>query len=106
MNYLIWVTAFMIVPLLVLVTGILVYRQHIMTDNIGVIGRSMALLFIIGYLWDAFAIHAGWWYYEPSQVVGIWLLGMPLEEYIFIFATSLFYILITLIGLEYWGDDA
>lgn len=104
MNYMAWVSLFMVVPLLVLITGVQLWRPAVIWDNTGVIGRSMAVLFVIGIIWDAYAIHAGWWYYEPHQIVGIWFLGMPLEEFVFIITTSLFYIILTLIGLELWGD--
>lgn len=35
-------------------------------------------------LWDAYAISVGHWWFEPSQLVGVYLPGgMPLEELLF-----------------------
>lgn len=104
MNYMVWVSLFMIVPLVVLIIGVQLWRPAVIWDNTSVIARSMAVLFVIGIIWDSYAIHAGWWYYESHQIVGVWFLGMPLEEFVFIITTSLFYILLTLIGLELWGE--
>lgn len=105
MNYLIWFSIFMIAPLILLIGGVLLYRSEIITDNLDIIGRSMIVLFIIGYIWDAYAVHAGWWFYKPHQIVNIWILGLPIEEYVFIFATILFYTILTLVALDIWGDE-
>lgn len=41
----------------------------------------MAVLFVT---WDVLAIDAGWWHYDPAQVVGVTLPGrLPLEELLF-----------------------
>jgi len=78
------------------------YKPKLITDSLDVIGISMTFLMVIGYVWDAYAIYEGWWYYESHQIVGLWFLGMPLEEYLFILTTSLFYVLLTLIALDRW----
>ncbi len=95
----------MLIPLVLLTGGVLYYRPKIITENCDVISRSLIVLMIIGYIWDAYAVHEGWWYYEPHQIVNIWILGLPIEEHLFIVSTSIFYIILTLIALDRWGDE-
>lgn len=67
-----------------------------------------ALLFLI---WDAYAIHSGHWYFDETQILGIFgPFGIPLEEFLFF----LFVPLAALLTIEavrkvkkYWlvGDE-
>jgi len=95
----------MVLPLIALVGGLMVYRPEIISKNLDAIGRSLIVLMVIGYIWDAYAVYEGWWFYETGQIVDIWILGLPLEEHLFILTTSLFYILLTLTAMELWGDE-
>jgi lycopene cyclase domain-containing protein len=40
-------------------------------------------LFVIGSIWDSFAILRGYWSYKEDYFVGIKIGVMPLEEYLF-----------------------
>ncbi|TKV57334.1 lycopene cyclase domain-containing protein [Nakamurella flava] len=33
--------------------------------------------------WDYFATAGGWWWFDENHLVGLWLAGMPLEEWLF-----------------------
>lgn len=42
---------------------------------------------LIGLPWDYFAVQRGWWVYPKSQYyLGIYFLGLPIEEFIFYIA--------------------
>ena len=37
-----------------------------------------------GWAWDALSLHWGIWFYAPEHISGAWLLGLPLEEWLWI----------------------
>ncbi|MEZ4715980.1 MAG: lycopene cyclase domain-containing protein [Caldilineaceae bacterium] len=43
-----------------------------------------------GWLWDGFAVRIGLWTYDPAHLSGIWFLGLPLEEWLWIGGITLF----------------
>ena len=44
----------------------------------------MGSLFVIGSVWDSFAVLRGYWNYREQFLVGIRIGVMPLEEYLFV----------------------
>ena len=48
------------------------------------------LFFIIGTIWDNFAIYRGHWFYPGTGIMGIFIGLMPLEDYFFLLITSYF----------------
>jgi lycopene cyclase domain-containing protein len=44
-----------------------------------------------GWLWDGIAIQLHVWHYRPSNIAGIWLLGMPIEEWLWIAGVTLLF---------------
>ena len=43
-----------------------------------------AFFFVVGVVWDSFAIMRGHWIFPPEKTLGIKIGVMPLEEYIFV----------------------
>lgn len=40
---------------------------------------------ILGIIWDIISVTVfRLWYWNPDTIIGIWLFGLPLEEYLFI----------------------
>ncbi len=40
---------------------------------------------VLGWVWDYLAIHyLKIWSFNPDKILGVWLLGLPLEEWLFI----------------------
>ncbi len=44
---------------------------------------SILLPSTIYLLWDIFASHQGHWSFNPDYILGLKLLGLPIEEYLF-----------------------
>jgi lycopene cyclase domain-containing protein len=45
---------------------------------------TLAPVAVIFLLWDLYAIHAGHWYFDKKQILGIYLPGrVPIEEFLF-----------------------
>ncbi len=40
----------------------------------------VALVFIV---WDLFAVHSGWWRFDPTQILGVRFGALPVEEVLF-----------------------
>ena len=44
-----------------------------------------------GWAWDALAVRLGAWYYDPNNIVNIWIGGLPIEEWIWIAGVTLLF---------------
>lgn len=55
-----------------------------------------------GWLWDGIAIQAEVWYYDQAHIAGTWLLGMPLEEWLWIAGVTLLFGSLTVVWLAYF----
>lgn len=96
MTYLLWLALFIGLPLLALWRwqGTLVARrwQALAWTLLG------ALLF--GWWWDGLAIQIGIWFYAPDKISGLWLGGMPLEEWLWIGGVVLLFGSLTIVLKE------
>ena len=63
--------------------------------KVGVLRRWRRLLLTVlpvagvFLLWDAYAVSAGHWSFDPGRVVGVWLGEIPLEEALFFLTVPL-----------------
>jgi lycopene cyclase domain-containing protein len=46
----------------------------------------VAFVFI---LWDLFAVHSGWWWFDSAQILGVRLGALPIEEVLFFLVVPL-----------------
>jgi len=80
LSYWIWLTIYVFTPMAVVLIWkkdlIMRYKRTVLLCGIG------SLVFAVP--WDHFAIKAGLWWFPESEILGIWFLGLPLEEWIFI----------------------
>lgn len=53
-----------------------------------------------GWAWDAVAVRWGIWYFEPAHIAGLWFLGLPLEEWIWIVGTTGLFAALTVVLME------
>lgn len=44
---------------------------------------SLAVISFVYWIWDVLAAARGHWSFNPDYVIGIWILNLPLEEYLF-----------------------
>ena len=85
MAYLLWLTLFVWIPLALmwLVEWRYLWRfRRVFLKFIG-----WALLFSVP--WDFWAIQSKIWLFPPDTNVGVWIGGLPLEEYLFIIFVTL-----------------
>lgn len=88
--YLIYLLVFFVPPVLVL--------GWLLRDRWKGVKRtvfwSFLFIFTIGFLWDWVSVQTGVWRYDSAATVGIWFLGLPIEEFVG------FYVLGTLLLIE------
>ncbi len=95
LTYLIWLAVFIGIPVLALL------RRGARTAE-----RRRALLLVMlgslagGWLWDALSVRLGIWFYAPANILGVWLVGLPLEEWLWIGGVTLMFGLLTVVLVE------
>lgn len=85
--YLIYLLIFFVTPVVllgwVLKTEIRRYKRTVLW--------SLLFVYTIGLFWDWLSYRTGVWRYDSAETLGIWLDGIPMEEFIgfYVFGTSL-----------------
>mgnify|MGYP001580350402 CR=1 FL=1 len=93
MSYLMWLTILVCFPLSVLwLTHLKSLMKYKRTISLCVFS---GLLF--GIPWDYWAIQTRIWEFPRENIVGIWIAGIPLEEYLFLVFVTMLISTITLI---------
>ncbi len=81
LSYWIWLFVYVFAPMAAALVWkgekILKYKKTIILCGIG------SLIFAVP--WDNFAIKTGVWGFPAEEILGIWFLGLPIEEWFFIF---------------------
>jgi lycopene cyclase domain-containing protein len=93
LTYLKWLTFLVCLPILVLWLthwkALFMYR------------RTVTLCILSGLLfgipWDYWAISTRIWEFPPENILGIWIIGIPLEEYLFLIFVTMLISTITLV---------
>ena len=85
-TYFAWLLLFLALPLLLLLR----WRAEFWTRR-----RALAWMLLGslagGWLWDAASVRLGIWFYTPNHIVGLWLLGLPIEEWLWIVGVTLLF---------------
>ena len=94
-TYIIWLISFIGLPLLALLR----WRQLLWQQR-----RALALVtlgaLMGGWAWDVLAVRFGAWYYDPNHIFGQWILGLPLEEWLWIVGVTLLFGALTVVLAE------
>lgn len=98
-SYPIWLLLFVILPFIFLL--IYYYRRLIKYKRVFYLTLAGALIF--SYPWDLIALNLRVWYFETPHILGVWFLGLPIEEYIFIIGVTLLFTVTTIILWEKFG---
>ena len=94
-TYLVWLALFIGLPLLLLLGG----RAQLWARR-RALGWTVIGSLVGGWLWDAAAVRLGLWYYDPGHIAGIWFLGLPLEEWLWIVGVTLLFGSVTVLLKE------
>lgn len=81
-----------------------IYRIHLY-HNIKERFQIVGIFFIVGVVWDHFAIWRGHWLFPEDRVVGLKIGLMPIEEYLFILIIPYFVLTVyKVIDAKYKGN--
>ncbi len=97
-EYPLWLLVFVIVPLIFLFVRFKELKRYKLTFLFAVIGST-----IFSLPWDYIAINEKIWYFTEPHIFGFWLLGLPIEEWIFIVFVTLLFSAITIIIYKKYG---
>ncbi len=53
-----------------------------------------------GWAWDGLAVRLGAWYYDAGNILGWWLGGLPIEEWLWIAGVTLLFGCVTVVIAE------
>jgi lycopene cyclase domain-containing protein len=53
-----------------------------------------------GWAWDALAVQLDLWHYDPNHIIGWWLIGLPIEEWLWIVGVTLMFGMVAVVFIE------
>lgn len=85
--YLVFLLVFFVPP--VLVIGWLLRRRWKYVKR--TVLWSLLFVYTVGFLWDWLAVQTGVWRYDSAETLGVWVGGLPVEEFVgfYVFGTLL-----------------
>jgi len=93
LTYITWLALFVGLPLLALAA----LGRRALWRRRRALGWVLAGALVGGWAWDALAVRLGAWYYDPANILGVWLGGLPIEEWLWIAGVTLLFGSITVI---------
>ena len=95
LTYLIWLALFIGLPL----AALLRWRRLLWARRRALAWVTAGSL-VGGWAWDALSVKLGIWYYEPANTVGVWMLGLPLEEWLWVAGVTWLFSALTVVLAE------
>ena len=104
-NPLMWYAFLSIIPLIIL----WIIKFKILKKYVSAHLFTILCSILCSAPWDYISIKKGIWYFTEPEILGIWFLGLPLEEWMFITFVSLFICSGTVLMINRFGgikDDS
>ncbi len=93
MAYIYWLIIFIWLPLIIL----WVFNWNYLVKYKGTIFSCFVWSIIFSVPWDLWAVYTQIWIYPKAGILGVWVLGLPIEEYFFILTTPTLIATVTLL---------
>ena len=94
--YLIFLLIFFALPLTIL--GFLYWKEILKYRR--TILWSLLFVYTIGWFWDWLSYKTGVWRYDSAETLGIWISGIPVEEFIGFYLLGTLFIVSVVIGVR------
>ena len=95
-SYLLWLFIFVISPLILL----WIWKFPLLQNYTYLLPPAIVGAILFTLPWDFISIRERIWYFTTPQIVGIWFLGLPLEEWLFITLVTLLFVTVTVLLWE------
>jgi lycopene cyclase domain-containing protein len=93
LTYIIWLALFIGVPLLAL----LLAARAAFWRKWRALAWVLVGALVGGWAWDAGIVRLGAWYYDPNNILGLWVVGLPIEEWLWIVGVTLMFGALTIV---------
>jgi lycopene cyclase domain-containing protein len=94
-TYLFWLLLFILLPIL------LMWRwRRLFWARRRALGWLLLGSLIGGWAWDFASVELRIWYYSPANIAGVWIAGLPIEEWLWIVGTTLLVSLLSVVLIE------
>ena len=98
-SYPLWLFLFLILPLALLwifkFQTLMKYKWALVFTTIGCL--------LIAVPWDILSVNEHIWYFSKPYILGVWLLGLPIEEYVYITFVAVLSTSVTVLLWEQYG---
>ncbi len=98
-TYAVWLALFMGLPLLLLMRWRALFWLRRRALALAVVGSLAG-----GWAWDALSVRLGIWFYRPDDILGVWIVGLPIEEWLWIIGVTVLFGLTAIVILEQQGE--
>src|SRR5438309_10848347 len=96
LSYPLWLLLFTIVPISIL----WIIKFNTLKKYYKVIAFAVVGSIVFSLPWDIIAIHERIWYFTQPHIFGIYIVGLPIEEWLFMTFVTILFTIITLILWE------
>jgi lycopene cyclase domain-containing protein len=86
-TYLVWLLLFIGLPILILAA---IWRRQLWVQRRALAWITLGAL-VGGWAWDALSVRWEVWRYDPNNITGVWVLGLPLEELLWIVGVTVMF---------------
>lgn len=100
-SYPIWLVLFLILPLALL----WIFKYKTLKKYTGVLGLTVAGCLAVSVPWDILSVNDHIWYFAKPHIFGLSLLGLPIEEYVYIAGVALLACSVTILVWERYGEQ-
>jgi lycopene cyclase domain-containing protein len=99
--YIRWLAAFVWLPL----AALWITHPRLMLEHKKTLASSAFLALVFSVPWDVWAIGSGIWSFPKDNLLGVYILNVPIEEYLFIVFLTLLVSTVTLVLRKHLGKS-
>jgi lycopene cyclase domain-containing protein len=99
-SYPIWLALFLILPL----AALWIFAHKTLNKYLGVLTMVVIGSLAVSVPWDILSVNERIWYFAKPHILGPSVLGLPVEEYIYIVGVAVLACSVTILLWERYGE--